>query len=216
MGGFLTFIRELLAACGGVVVITLTLGRKLLDLAYDTFKQKLTSDIEKDRLKFVNELDERLKYVENNIAQASHAATTQYDREANAYSEILKALYASSLDVENLYKVYPIADKEARNTAMQKLHKDTLEHAEACTKACEESASFIRPEVCNAIRQYVLCIRDLEFIHRQCKYGIQEDCSVENQERAKLLKTDIELKMRTIQDAIRTRLDQLGTVSTVL
>lgn len=216
MDGFLTFIRELLAACGGMTVIALTLGRKLLGLAYDTFRQKLTSDIEKDRLKFVNELDERIKYVENNIAQASHAAMKQYDIEANAYSEILRAVHTSSLDVENLYKVCIIPDREVRNAEMQKLRKEALEHAKACTKACEESASFIRPEVCDAIRQYVRCIQDLEFIHRQCIYGIQNDCSVESQKRAERLKIDIELERQTIQNAIRTRLEQLGTVSTVL
>lgn len=216
MGEFLTFIRELVAACGGVIVITLTLGRKLLELTYDTLKQKLTSDIEKDRLNFANKLDERLKYVENNIAQAAHAATTQYDIETKAYSEILKAVYASSLDVENLYTVCVTEDREKRNKEMQQLRKDALQHAKACTKACEESASFIRPEVCDAIKQYVLYIENLEHIHRKCKYGIQKDCSLEDQDRAKQLKTDIEHERRTIQIAIRTRLDQLGTVRTVL
>lgn len=216
MGEFLTFIRELVAACGGMVVIALTFGRKLLNLAYDTLKQKLTIDIEKDRLKFVHELDKRLKCVENNIAQASHAATTQYDIEVKAYSEILKAVYASSLDVENLFKVYVIEDREAQNKKMQQLRKDALEHARACTKACEESASFIRLEVCDAIKRYVLCIQDLECIHLRCKYGIQRDCNVEDRTRAEHLKEDIEHEKQTIQNSIRIRLDQLGTVTTVL
>ena len=81
------------------------------------------------------------------------------------------------------------------------------------TTKCEFVDHFV-----DSVEMYIpqKSIHDLESIHRQCKYGIQKDCSVENQERAERLKIDIELKMQTIKDAIRTRLDQLRTVTTVL
>lgn len=207
--------REIIAAAGGLTLILLAFGKKMLELAYDGIKARLLSDIEKDKLKFEHDLNERLKCVEESIARASHAAMTQYDIEVKKYDEILKTIYSASLNVKNLYKVYIEEDIDSQNKKMQKLREATIASAEACSKSCEESASFIRPNVCDAMRQYVGCILELEHIHRECKYGIQNDCSPEKKVRAKSLVDEIEHKKQTIQDSIRTRLSQLETMTKV-
>lgn len=215
MDRFLNFVVEVMAASGGLALLVMTLGGKFFNLAYDTLKQKLTSNIEKSQLEFAHNLDERLKYVEDNIARALHAAMTQYDIEIKKYDEILKVLYTSSLDVKNLYQGCFIDDKDERDRKMREVRENALKNAEACMKSCEESASFIRLEVCDAMRQYVHCVQELESIHRQCKYGIEKDCSPEVQERAERLKAEIEHEKKVIQDAIRTRLDQFESVERV-
>lgn len=205
-----TIVGVILSA-GGLSVIVHFFGQKIMTLLYDTIREKISLDMEKKKAEFENVLEQRLKILESKLERSSHAALSQYDIEVKNYDEISQKLYTCFLSIKNLYNIPLMEDEKAQVQGMREIRRQVLDNANALEKAYEEGAPFIRKEIYDIIVTYTQHVSDLEKILCQNAYGVRQ-VSNDDVQTAKHLMNEIHIKKQSIQNSIRSRLEELGRV----
>lgn len=201
-------ILGVFVSTGSLTALVYCLGQKILALLYDAVKVKISVDIENSKTQFEKVLEQKLKILESKLERTSHAAIEQYDIEIKKYDEISRKLCASTSSVKKMYNISLMKDEIMQAQSMEELRRQVLIDSESFEQAYEEAAPFIRKEIYDIMVQYTQYVNDIEIIHRNNIYGVQQG-SVNDIQRAKKLIYEINITKQSIQNSIRSRLEKL-------